>query len=125
LSFVEVWGRAEEKSVRCPAAKEVGMGNPAEKNDRSPDNHILGDHPPSVARYFFQKNETSFLELGKIGFAHQVTITFPGRAPAFVKSPYDKALATAAIPGRKYALDICGVLFEFSLDVCPRVTLHI
>src|SRR6266850_337177 len=37
----------------------------------------------------------------------------------------NKALATAAIPGRKYALDICGVLFEFSLDVCPRVTLHI
>ena len=37
------------------AAKEVGMGNPAEKNDRSPDSSIAGDHLPQVARTFFRK----------------------------------------------------------------------
>ena len=34
-----------------PAAKEVGMGNPAEKNDRTPDMCIVGDHLP-LARNF-------------------------------------------------------------------------
>jgi hypothetical protein len=37
------------------AAKVVGMGNPAEKNDRAPDNSIVGDHRPSFARIFFRK----------------------------------------------------------------------
>ena len=48
-------GLIEEKKSQVAAAKEVGMGNPAEKNDRAPDISIVGDHLPQVARTFFRK----------------------------------------------------------------------
>jgi len=50
-NFVELLDSNREKS-QVAAAKEVGMGNPAEKNDRSPDKSILGDHLPLLARVF-------------------------------------------------------------------------
>jgi hypothetical protein len=47
-----------QKKRQVAAAKEVGMGNPAEKNDRSPDNSILGDHTPSLASTFSKKRQS-------------------------------------------------------------------
>jgi hypothetical protein len=43
-----------KKKCQVAAAKEVGMGNPAEKNDRSPDMCIVGDHL-FLARNFSKK----------------------------------------------------------------------
>src|SRR6185436_3689291 len=40
------------KSVRCPVAKEVGMGNPAEKTTRHPTKEINIMHP-SFGKYIF------------------------------------------------------------------------
>ena len=47
-------GGKVQKKCQVAAAKEVGMGNPAEKNDRSPDAFIVGDHP-TLARNFSNK----------------------------------------------------------------------
>ena len=47
---------ATYKKCQVAAAKEVGMGNPAEKNDRAPDNCILGDHLPTFARIFSENS---------------------------------------------------------------------
>jgi|GraSoiStandDraft_4_1057263.scaffolds.fasta_scaffold1262370_1 hypothetical protein len=47
---------AQYKKCQVAAAKEVGMGNPAEKNDRSPDNCIVGDDLPSLASIFSKKS---------------------------------------------------------------------
>jgi hypothetical protein len=46
---------ARYKKCQVAAAKEVGMGNPAEKNDRAPDSCIVVDSLPSFARIFFGK----------------------------------------------------------------------
>jgi len=43
------------KSVRCPVAKEVGMGNPAEKTTRHPTFKINSIYP-GFGKYFFCAN---------------------------------------------------------------------
>jgi hypothetical protein len=45
-------GGCVQKKCQVAAAKEVGMGNPAEKNDRAPDMDILGDHLPPRQELF-------------------------------------------------------------------------
>ena len=40
------------KSVRCPVAKEVGMGNPAEKTTRHPTSKI-NSNTPGFGKFFF------------------------------------------------------------------------
>ena len=47
---------AQYKKCQVAAAKEVGMGNPAEKNDRAPDSAIVGDHLPFLASTFSKKS---------------------------------------------------------------------
>jgi hypothetical protein len=93
------------KKRQVAAAKEVGMGNPAEKNDRSPDSAIVGEHPP-MARNFWKKIGKVRLELRKIRLAHQVTIALAGSAPTFVESPDHKTLAAPAIASGEDSLNI-------------------
>ena len=45
-----------KKKCQVAAAKEVGMGNPAEKNDRSPDKDYIRRSPTLIGKNFFQKN---------------------------------------------------------------------
>ena len=40
-------------TVGRPVAKEVGMGNPAEENDRTPNELKLTDRAPILSRDFF------------------------------------------------------------------------
>ena len=40
------------KKVGRPVAKEVGMRNPAEVNDRTPNEEIVAEHPIVRASYF-------------------------------------------------------------------------
>jgi hypothetical protein len=42
------------------AAKEVGMGNPAEKNDRAPDMNMLGEHLPRWQEFFWHTKSPNF-----------------------------------------------------------------
>jgi hypothetical protein len=89
------------------AAKEVGMGNPAEKNDRSPDSAIVGERLP-MARIFLEKKAEKFgAGLRQIRFAHQVTIAFASCASALVESPNHKALAAPTIASGKDPFDVC------------------
>ena len=53
--------------------------------------------------------------------AHQIAITLARRAAPFVESPYDQALAPAAIAGRENALDVRGIFFKFGSGVGARV----
>ena len=77
----------------------------------APANHVIGHTMPAVS------NTT----LRQFAIPHQISITFTGGAAAFVKSPYDKTLPTAAVAGGKDTRDRGAVLLEFCFDITARV----
>ena len=52
-----------KKDVGRPAAKEVGMGNPAEKTTGHPTANMISGKGPFLARIFLRLNDETCLEV--------------------------------------------------------------
>src|SRR5207247_5059957 len=55
---------------------------------------------------------------------HEIAVALAGGATAFVEGPDHEALAPAAIPCGKDALDIGRIFVELGIDVGARVAFH-